>query len=144
MLLQRSASRQRFYLQALLIPCFHYKYKRAHRCGLWYCFCAVYGVRLARYVSTMFFRSSLGTGTGWTRRQGLDSRQVLHSIQICSGAHTSFYPMGIVCRGMKLTTHLHLVSRSRIVELAYLHSPLSSRDSIIQIAVIPRVNKSEK
>jgi hypothetical protein len=54
-----------------------------------------------------------------------------HSVQTLSGIHPVFYPMGTgdsspVCRaagGVKLTTHLHLVPRSRMMEL-YLHFPI--------------------
>jgi hypothetical protein len=44
----------------------------------------------------------------------------LHSVQTGSGAHPASCLMG--SRGMKLTAHLHLVPKSRMVEL-YLHSP---------------------
>jgi hypothetical protein len=40
--------------------------------------------------------------------------------------YRGFFPRGWSCRGLKLTTHLHLVSRSKVVEL-YLHSHTSSR-----------------
>jgi hypothetical protein len=62
----------------------------------------------------------------WTR-----DFSVLHSVQSGSGAHPAFYPVGSGCsipsgkivRGVKLTTLLRLVPRSRMVEL-YLHSPI--------------------
>jgi hypothetical protein len=58
---------------------------------------------------------------------------LLHSVQTCFGAHTASYPMdtegefpgGLSGRGVKLTAHLHLVPRSRMVEL-HLHSSMSS------------------
>jgi hypothetical protein len=62
--------------------------------------------------------------------QGQDS-SLLNVVQTDSGSHPACYPMdtigsnfrGYSGRGVKLTTHLHLVSRSKIVEL-YLHSPI--------------------
>jgi hypothetical protein len=55
---------------------------------------------------------------------------LFHSVQTDSGADPASYPMdtgvsplGQSGRGVKLTTHLHLVPRSRKVEL-YLHSPI--------------------
>jgi hypothetical protein len=68
---------------------------------------------------------------GWP---GYDSQQgkefsLLHSIQPGSSAHPASYPvgsgdsflLGYSGRGMKLTAHLHLVPRSRMVKL-YFHS----------------------
>jgi hypothetical protein len=62
---------------------------------------------------------------------GFDSRQVfsfLRSVQTGSGTHPASYPMDTECSFpwvkrlyMKLTTHLHLVPKSRMVEL-YVHS----------------------
>jgi hypothetical protein len=54
---------------------------------------------------------------------------LLHSVQTGSGTHPGSYPIGIgipspedkAAGGVKLTTHLHLVPRSRKMEL-YLHS----------------------
>jgi hypothetical protein len=57
-------------------------------------------------------------------RPGFDSRQckifLLHSVQTDSGAHPASYPMGpggtfpgSKAAGVKLTTHFHLVPRSR-------------------------------
>jgi hypothetical protein len=56
---------------------------------------------------------------------------LLHRIQMGSEAHPAYYPKGTggslprgkVVRGIKLTTQLHPVLRSRIVEL-YLNSPI--------------------
>jgi hypothetical protein len=56
---------------------------------------------------------------------------LLLSVYTGSGAHSASYPMGTVgsfpggkdAWGIKLTSHLHLVPRSRMVEL-YLHSPI--------------------
>jgi hypothetical protein len=53
---------------------------------------------------------------------------LLHIVEISSGAHPASYSMGTelfsrkkISRALKLTAHLHLVPRSRMVEL-YLHS----------------------
>jgi hypothetical protein len=46
---------------------------------------------------------------------------LLHNVQTGSWAHLASYPMGT--RGVKPTTHFHLVPRSRMIEL-YLHSPI--------------------
>jgi hypothetical protein len=56
---------------------------------------------------------------------------LLHIVQTVSEAHPASYPMGYLGlfpwgqsgRGVKLSTHLHLVPRSRMVELN-LHSPI--------------------
>jgi hypothetical protein len=57
---------------------------------------------------------------------------LFHSVQTDSVGHQASYPMGIggdfpggkaTGAGVKLTTHRHLVPRSRIVEI-YLHSPI--------------------
>jgi hypothetical protein len=55
---------------------------------------------------------------------------LLHSIQIDSGAHPASYPIGVrgsFPRGrgqsVKLTIHVHLVLRSKMMEL-YLSSPI--------------------
>jgi hypothetical protein len=64
------------------------------------------------------------------RLLGFDSRQdscILHSVQTDSGAHNVYrglFPRAYSGRGMKLTTNLHLVPRSKLVEL-YLHPSLS-------------------
>jgi hypothetical protein len=57
----------------------------------------------------------------------------LHSVQTSSEAHPASYQKGAggsffkikAAEGVKLTTHLYLVPRSKMVEL-YLHSPMSS------------------
>jgi hypothetical protein len=55
---------------------------------------------------------------------------LIHSVQTGSGAHPASDPMGI--GGVKLTTHLHLVPRSSMVELGP-HSLMSSwRNCIIK------------
>jgi hypothetical protein len=71
-------------------------------------------------------RYSYGLRAG---RPGFDSRQeidfsLLHSVQTGSGAQPASHPMGtrdlsprVKGRCVKLTTHLHLVPRSRMVEL---------------------------
>jgi hypothetical protein len=78
----------------------------------------------------MSWDTSVGIATGY----GFDSRglipgrgkrcSVVYSLQTGSGAHPASYPMGtggrFPRRGVKLTTHLHLVPRSRMLEL-YLH-----------------------
>jgi hypothetical protein len=55
---------------------------------------------------------------------------LIHSVQTVSGAHPVSYPTvpGFFARrysgrGVKLTTHLHLLPRSRIMKL-YLHAPI--------------------
>jgi hypothetical protein len=82
-------------------------------------------------------RYSDGLCAGWPvfdSRQGHDF-SLLHNVQTGSGTHPASYPIGTVCsfsggkaasgRGVNLTTHLHLVPRSSMVEL-YLHSPDTS------------------
>jgi hypothetical protein len=70
--------------------------------------------------------------TGWTVgvRFPAEARDfhLLHNVQTGAGAHPAFSPMctgvlfaGESGRGLKVTTHLHLVPRSRMVEL-YLNS----------------------
>jgi hypothetical protein len=61
--------------------------------------------------------------------QGLIPRRgksfsALHSVHACSGAHPASYTMGtgqLISLGVELTTHLHLMLRSRMLKL-YLHS----------------------
>jgi hypothetical protein len=68
---------------------------------------------------------------GWTARVRLQTgaREFsLHSIQTRSEAHTiqrvpRILPWGYSGQGVKRSTHLHLVPRSRMVEL-HLHSPI--------------------
>jgi hypothetical protein len=78
--------------------------------------------------------SSVGLATSTTARVRFPveaSFCLLHVVQTGSGAHPVSYPMGTVgsfagskaAWGVKLTTHLHLVSWSRMMEL-YLHSPI--------------------
>jgi hypothetical protein len=76
-----------------------------------------------------FHDNSIGRATdyGWTADSinGRENRFSLpHVVQTGSGAHPASYPMdmGVPSPGvkywcLKLTTHLHLVPRSRIVEL---------------------------
>jgi hypothetical protein len=68
--------------------------------------------------------TSVGTATccglraaGWTA--GVRHLSLLHSFQIGSGAHPASYSVGTggSFPGVKLTTHLQLVPRSRMVEL---------------------------
>jgi hypothetical protein len=62
---------------------------------------------------------------------GAEDFSPLHVVQTCSEAqrisyprgYWGFFPEGEISRGMKLTTHLSLSQRARIVEL-YLHSPI--------------------
>jgi hypothetical protein len=80
--------------------------------------------------------SSVGIATGY----GLDDRglnagrgksfSLLHSIQAGSGAHPALVPMGTECRGVKLIIHLHIVLKSRMVEL-YLHSNIHLHGVVI-------------
>jgi hypothetical protein len=90
--------------------------------------------------------SNLGYGMWWvfflwflSGRPGFDSLQrqdfsVLHGVQIGSGTHPASYPMGTgryslrrkSGQDVKLTTHLHLMPKSRMGEL-YLYSPICVR-----------------
>jgi hypothetical protein len=70
-----------------------------------------------------------GQGTGVLFLAGIKDFYLLHSIHTSTGAHPTSYIMGTRGSfpagkepGMKLTTHLHLVLGSRMVEL-YLHPP---------------------
>jgi hypothetical protein len=47
----------------------------------------------------------------------------IYSVLTGSGAHQTPMDVGVLSPGVKLTTHLHLVPRSRMVEL-YLHCPI--------------------
>jgi hypothetical protein len=62
--------------------------------------------------------------TGWTAGvrflPGTREFSFLHSVQTGCGAYSSSYTMGT--GGVKLTTELHIVPRSKVMEL-YLHSP---------------------
>jgi hypothetical protein len=66
-----------------------------------------------------------GQGSILDRGKSFSTR---HSVQTRSGAHPASYPMGTGC--VKLTTELHLVPRSRMVEL-YLYSPTSRHDVVL-------------
>jgi hypothetical protein len=79
-----------------------------------------------------------------------DSRQggkiVLHNVQIGSGVHSASYtratrgsiPRRKAAGDVKLTTHLHLVPRSRMMDL-YLYSPIRLHDAYAQYGCfIPR------
>jgi hypothetical protein len=72
---------------------------------------------------------------GWTVRVRLPAIQefsLLHSVQTGSGANPRSYPngtggdfpWGLSDRGVKLTTHLHLVPRSRMVKHPYVFMAL--------------------
>jgi hypothetical protein len=63
----------------------------------------------------MLGRGSWDTSVGIATGYGLDG--------ILSNGYRGLYPRGYSGRGMKLTTDLHLVPRSRMVEL-YLYSPI--------------------
>jgi hypothetical protein len=64
-------------------------------------------------------------GTSWTDRFRFPTEvrdfSLLHCVQTGSGAHPATYPIGT--RDLKLTTHLHIVLKSIMVELC-LHSPI--------------------
>jgi hypothetical protein len=74
--------------------------------------------------------SSVGIGTGWTARGSIRDRGkrsfsapqrpdwLWGQPSLLSNGYRGLSP-----RGVKLTTHLHLVPKSRMVEL-YLHSPI--------------------
>jgi hypothetical protein len=74
-------------------------------------------------IATSYGLDSQGFIPGWSKRYFL-----LHSAHTGSGAHPDFYPMGTGGSsprgqsglGIKLITQIHLVPRSRMVEL-YLH-----------------------
>jgi hypothetical protein len=51
------------------------------------------------------------------------SRPALGPTSLLSNVYMGLFPREISGRGVKLTTHLHLVPRLRMVEL-YLHSPI--------------------
>jgi hypothetical protein len=76
-------------------------------------------MKLIRLI-TVWWDSSVSTGTGLEGQGpipgGVRGSFILHSVQLCSGAHQS------PAQEVKLTTHLHSLPRSRMVEL-YLHSP---------------------
>jgi hypothetical protein len=66
---------------------------------------------------------------------------LLHDVQTGSGVHPASYTVGtrasfqkLSGRGMKLTTHLHLVPRSRILE-QYLDSPMRLHGVVLQYCV---------
>jgi hypothetical protein len=82
-------------------------------------------------ISVWSRNSSVGIATSRTTgvRFAAEARDssLLHSFQTRSGAHSDSNPMGswvsfpgYSCRNVKLTTHLHLMPRSRMMEL-YLH-----------------------
>jgi hypothetical protein len=70
--------------------------------------------------------SAVGIAIGYglrAGRLGFDSRQnqdifsQLQSVQTDSGAQSTYSPVGTGGRGVKPATHLHLVPRSRMVEV---------------------------
>jgi hypothetical protein len=67
-----------------------------------------------------------GLGAGVLFLSGENDFSFLYSVRTGSGAHPASYPVlfprGKSGWGVMLTTHLHLVPRSRMVEL-YFHSP---------------------
>jgi hypothetical protein len=74
------------------------------------------------------------TAEGWEfeSRYGQEF-SLLHVVQTGSGVHPTSYPVrsggsfpaGESGRGVKMTTHLQLVQRSRKCESLYIHSPMS-------------------
>jgi hypothetical protein len=85
-------------------------------------------------ITVLLRDSSVGIATGWTTRvrfPALQDYSLLHVVQTGSGAHPASYPVGTwgffpggkSGKDVKLTTHLHLLPKSRMVEL-YLHSPI--------------------
>jgi hypothetical protein len=71
--------------------------------------------------------SSVGIATAGFRFTAEKYFSLSHSVQTDPGAHPGSYPMGTGGkdgRGVKLTVHLYVVSRQKVVEL-YLHSPMS-------------------
>jgi hypothetical protein len=68
-------------------------------------------------------------------RPGVQDLSLLHSVQTDSGAHPTSYSMGTGGsfpggKVVKLITHLHLLLRSRILEL-YLHSLICLNDIVL-------------
>jgi hypothetical protein len=98
------------------------------------CHLAHYLMESHRELPAVYTFSAVGIATGY-EMDGLGSIPgnakycLLHSVQTGYEAHPASYPMGTgndfpvgkAVRGVKLTTHLHLVPRSRMVEL-YLYS----------------------
>jgi hypothetical protein len=87
--------------------------------------------------------SSVATGTAWMARvqflAGATYVSVLHNVQTGSEAHPPSYPIGTMYGlfpkrssgwGVKLTTHLHPVMRSRKVKL-YLHSTICLQSTVL-------------
>jgi hypothetical protein len=76
--------------------------------------------------------------TGIDSRQGEEIFSLLHSVQTDSGANPDSYTMGtgesfpggLSGRGVRLTSPLHRVSRSRMAEL-YIHSPIYLHDILL-------------
>jgi hypothetical protein len=92
---------------------------------------------------TIEIRASIAVG--WTAGVQFPARArdfSLQSVQTGSGAHlASFsvdtggsFPGSVVVGGMKLTTHFHLVLRSRMVEI-HLHSPICLHDIVLNCLI---------
>jgi hypothetical protein len=84
-----------------------------------------------RFVQKTLLPYSRESSVGIAKGHGLGRKICLYSsVQTGSGAHPTSYRMrtavslwGVKPQGMKLTTHLHPVPRSRMAEL-HLHSPI--------------------
>jgi hypothetical protein len=68
---------------------------------------------------------------------------LFHSVQTASGANPASYlagiggsfPWGTAARGLKLITHLSLMSGSRMEEL-YLHFPIRLHDVLLDLRIV--------
>jgi hypothetical protein len=78
----------------------------------YYCYYFILYLKIIYYITTNIF-------------------PLVHNVQTDSGAHSASYridtrddsPRGVKGCSVKINTHFHLVSRSRMVEI-YLHSPI--------------------
>jgi hypothetical protein len=84
------------------------------------------------------FRIALRTGRPGIVSTGVQGFSLLHSARTDFGAHPGcclmgywgLFPRPYSVTGVMLTTHTHLVQRSRKVEL-YLHSPICLHDIVL-------------
>jgi hypothetical protein len=65
------------------------------------------------------------------------SRPALMLTRLLSNDHWVLFPWGLSERNLKLTTHLHLVPRSRMSEL-YLHSPIRFNSMVFNYLINDR------